>query len=92
MPGRTKSRLLRQRFFLRNNWLAEDAYQPRPYDGSMVVFSTLALAPEPTLGWKELVRGGLEVHPIAGDHRSHRDLMTGKFVTEVAARLRGYLV
>ncbi|HXM80023.1 MAG TPA: thioesterase domain-containing protein, partial [Thermoanaerobaculia bacterium] len=89
--GRPLPALLRQRFFLRNNWHAEDDYRPRPYDGRMVVFSTPEWASEPTLGWKELVRGGIEVHPIAGDHRSHRDLMTGKFVTEVAARLRASL-
>ena len=84
--GRPLPAFLRQRFFMRNNWHAEEDYRPRPYDGRMVVFSTAAS--EPALGWKELVRGGVEVHPIAGDHRLHRDLMKGQFVKEVATRLR----
>jgi aspartate racemase len=89
--GRPLPAILRQRFFQRNSWYAEENYRPRPYDGKMVVFSSSEFASEPALGWKELVRGGVEVHPIAGDHRKHRDLMKGKFVREVAARLRASL-
>lgn len=44
-------------------------------------FETKNLFPEPKLGWEELVTGGVEIHEISGDHKLHRDLMAGKFVS-----------
>jgi amino acid adenylation domain-containing protein len=84
-------RLLRGRYFLVNHQVAENAYAPGKYPERMVIFETEGLFPDPRLGWQDLIAGGLEIHRIPADHRSHRDLMTGGFVARMAALLRTYL-
>jgi thioesterase domain-containing protein len=43
--------------------------QPRPYTGKITVFRGEDPIPcGPDMGWAELAQGGIEVHPIAGDH------------------------
>ena len=66
--------------------LAVRRYQPRPYDGKLVIIANeQACAADPTLGWN--APGGLEVHKISGNHenylRDHPD--------DVAVILRHYL-
>jgi len=47
-------------------------YRPKPYQGSVVMLNNeTTVAEEPTLGWKEFVRGGIEVHTIPGDHDAY---------------------
>jgi len=83
--------VVRRSFFLYNHGFAEHAYRPRPYPGKMVVFETKGLFLDSSLGWDELVTGGVEIHEISGDHKLHRDLMAGKFVIGLADRLNKYL-
>ena len=46
-----------------------------------------ATGADPTLGWKDFVRGGIEVSKVPGDHLSYiRD-----HVQSTAGRLREYL-
>jgi hypothetical protein len=89
--GRSLPTIVRQSFFLHNHALAEYTYRPRPYPGKMVVFETKGLFLDPKLGWDELVTGGVEIHEIPGEHRLHRDLMSGQFVIALAERLNKYL-
>jgi thioesterase domain-containing protein len=54
---------------------AAAAYRPRPYNGSAVLFRTndrLALGvfreADPLNGWGELIRGGIHLENLPGDH------------------------
>jgi thioesterase domain-containing protein len=78
-------------FFIRNNHVAELAYVPRPYRGSMVLFRADDLYDDPYLGWDGLADQGIEVHEIAGDHLNQRTLMHEPYIAQVAARLETIL-
>jgi thioesterase domain-containing protein len=45
-------------------------YEPRPYQGPVVLFRVskqpLGIHPDPTLGWGELMKGGLELYEVPG--------------------------
>ncbi|MES2950537.1 MAG: amino acid adenylation domain-containing protein [Pseudomonadota bacterium] len=69
------------------------SYQPRPYDGQVLLFcGTEGFGPqfgEPELGWRELVSSGLEVVAVPGDHHS---VMVGGGARLIAARLNGGVI
>jgi thioesterase domain-containing protein len=88
--GRGLPEPLRRDYFLVNHFRAEKAYRPRPYGGSMTVFQSLGVFRDRDLGWSPFV-GGLEIHEIAGNHRRHRDLMTGEFIESVTGHLKACL-
>ena len=52
--------------------LVIDRYVPKPYIGRVVLFRTAQFQTgrfrDPELGWGKLVRGGLEVYELPGDH------------------------
>lgn len=61
------------------NKIASSNYVPQTYPGKVTLFKSKItsdrIAPEgwyvdPSLGWEELVGGGLEVYEISGDHHS----------------------
>ncbi len=64
------------------------SYQPRPYDGQVLLFcGTEGFGPqfgEPELGWRELVAAGLEVVAVPGDHHG---VMVGASARMIAAHL-----
>ena len=73
--------------------LARDAYRPEPYEGSAVLFQAKRNIRTPAdahAGWRKLVRGGLEVYPLAC---THTEIMQEPYVQdlarELAARLDG---
>jgi thioesterase domain-containing protein len=46
-------------------------YNPQPYDGAAILFrakNELVRYPDPNLGWGALIKGGLEIREISGDH------------------------
>lgn len=55
-------------------WRAGLQYKPVPYTGKLTLFRAshqpLGIYPDPTLGWKELVKGELEIHEVPGHHGS----------------------
>jgi thioesterase domain-containing protein/acyl carrier protein len=51
--------------------LAIHRYRPRPYDGRVALLVSEEYHRRgPTLGWDALAAGGLDVHPIPGDHHT----------------------
>jgi thioesterase domain-containing protein/acyl carrier protein len=64
------------------------SYQPRPYDGEVLLFcGTEGFGPqfgEPELGWRELVGSALEVVAVPGDHHG---VMLGTSAGMIAAHL-----
>ncbi|HYO70115.1 MAG TPA: amino acid adenylation domain-containing protein, partial [Archangium sp.] len=77
------------RMYARNRRASRN-YEPKPYEGSLVLLRA-AEGPEgqeEDLGWGELVRGGVEVHEVPGDHFS---LIAMPHVEHLAARLRELL-
>jgi len=82
---------LRERWFLALNGVAEHAYRPEPYPGSMVVFRSKGLYYDPCMGWGGHVKGGIETHDIPGSHRDHRDLMEEPIVGTLTEALKRYL-
>lgn len=49
-------------------------YAPMPYSDKIILFRAtnqpLGIVPDPTLGWKEVAVGGLEIHEVPGHHGS----------------------
>ena len=66
MPGITKTSQL--------NWVYVNrvavGYDPQPYPGEIVFFvdSNTSELPDPTLGWRQLARGGASTHTVSGSH------------------------
>jgi len=76
----------------RANRRALAAYAPLPYAGQVHLFRAAGRVSrqeeeDPTLGWGELVNGGLSVADLPGDHYS----ILGEEVEALAARLRALL-
>ena len=72
-----------------NNSRARNTYVPRPYAGRVTLFRALQghvlRCPDPTLGWKEIALGGLEIVEVPGEH----DVMIEKpHVGELARKMR----
>ena len=88
--GRGLPEPLRRNYFLVNHFRAERAYRPRPYGGSLTIFESQGLFRDRDLGWSPWV-GALEIYEIPGNHRRHRDLMTGEFIESVTAHLKACL-
>lgn len=69
-----------------------DRYAPRPYTGRVVLFRTARFQTgrfrDPTLGWGELVVGGLEVHELPGNHQG---VFQEPVVAMLARKLSPYL-
>jgi len=66
-------------------------YQPQPYDGDATLFRAEPYAwshPESREGWKELIRGKLEIRPISG---RHYEIVDPPHVQTLAVELRDAL-
>ena len=64
------------------------SYRARPYPGEACLFianASLDMTREPSLGWEQLVRGGLDIHRLPGAHSS---IMKEPLVAELAAMLQ----
>lgn len=63
-------------------------YQPRPYAGKLTLFRAAQLATplhhQPALGWLPWAKGGVEEHPLEGEHVN---LFQPPFVSLLAAQL-----
>ena len=82
---------IRRIYFLANHWEAESKYRPKVYPGPMTVFRSGGVVDDPKLGWDSLISRGLEIYAVSEQIRSHRDLMTGKFVRALSPRLKSLL-
>ena len=55
-----------------HSYLAWMNYKPAPYSGPITLFRAtnqpLGIVPDPTLGWKSLALGGIEIHDVPGYH------------------------
>ena len=75
---------------------ALDAYEPKPYNGKITLFTTpvkdklkyMYYLNDPEMGWGRLVNGYVEAHRISGDHTS---VMTMPFVMGLSEQLKKYL-
>ncbi len=59
------------------NYVAEQRYRPRQYSGAATLFRAMkqpvGTYDDPSLGWDQLVAGGLQVYNVPGDHLSMTD-------------------
>jgi len=60
-------------------------YAPQQYLGHATIFKTSALSYRPSLDWRALITGGVEIHEAAADHM---DLTKEPLVAMWAARLK----
>ena len=79
-------------YFLVNNHLAKQRYRPVKYSGSIFVYTIRGRHRSPDLGWPNWVTGGVTATEIAGDFRSHRDLMDEPMVSGLTDALRPQLI
>ena len=80
------------RVYHATGWATYD-YQARPYLGAIHLFNasqpSMELDTDATLGWKDLVKGQIEVHQIPGDHYSIiREPGVGLLTQKLAVCLR----
>ena len=73
-------------------FVAEKSYRPRPYGGNVAVFRCDAyratIYNDRDGGWREFVKGSLEVHEIPGDHLG---ILNEPNVQSLAGKLTGCL-
>ena len=72
------------------NFLAVDNYVPRFYSGRATLFLATDLTASYDLreGWRELIKGGIDVHEISGDHIN---IIQEPYVGVLADKLRDCL-
>lgn len=70
-------------------WRAGQNYVPEFYAGNITLFRAtlqpLGIVPDPTLGWKDLVGGKLEIHEVPGHHGS---IVVEPYVAVLAEKLK----
>ena len=73
-------------------YLAWMNYKPAPYPGAITLFRAtnqpLGIVPDPTLGWKDLPAGGVEIHVVPGYHAA---IVSEPRVRFLVAKLRPLL-
>jgi amino acid adenylation domain-containing protein len=89
--GRPVPERLREEYFLRLHAFAEHAYEPKIYDGEILMFSGAGLYEDRELGWTGLAEQGVRVHTIPGEHKDNRVLMREPHVGSIAEILQPYL-
>jgi amino acid adenylation domain-containing protein len=71
---------------------AEQKYQPKPYDGHIVLFRASEKAlrglDDPRGGWQKYALGGIEIHEVDGDHGN---ILNEPQVRQLAAHMRARL-
>ncbi len=72
-------------------FLLQSRYEPKPYQGSMVVFRSPGIYNDPYLGWKDFVKQGIRTFDIPGDHENRRDILNEPFVGALAEKLKYFL-
>jgi amino acid adenylation domain-containing protein len=85
--GRPVPEAIRARFWPILHALAERAYAPPAYPGSMMLFREAGLYDDPSLGWSGLAAGGIEVHEIGDAHADRRTWTSEPYLRAVAERL-----
>lgn len=70
--GRQLPHAIRYQFVERVNLAALRIYRPRPWDGDIILFRALddPDARDPTMGWRETVRGNIRVIDCPGTHNT----------------------
>ena len=80
------------RTFLEEHARALAAYQPRPYEGPIVLLrartASLSGWRAPDLGWRAVARGGLTIKTVRG---AHDNILTQPRVRSLAAQLAAFL-
>jgi hypothetical protein len=81
-----------RRRVLEYQFRAMRTYELKPYEGRLLLFRAqrqpLVSAHDPHLGWGELIRGGIDVIHVQGNHK---DLLHQPHVQTIAAGLRPQL-
>ncbi len=86
--GKVASPRLRHFYIIDTYHNAINAYQPKPYNGTVTVFKAGSSEGPDDMGWKELVKGGLDLHTLPGDHYSLiKDPGVVRLVQELSASL-----
>jgi len=74
------------------NWIAADYYTPDAYDGAVVLFRCINRLetdpPDATRIWKRLVKGGVDLRDVPGDHNS---MLREPGVRTLAEQMLSYL-
>ena len=75
-----------------HSYIAWMNYKPTPYPGAITLFRAtnqpLGIVPDPTLGWKDLPAGGVEIHDVPGYHAA---IVSEPRVRFLVAKLRPLL-
>ena len=85
--GITIPQALRGMYVLSMTHVAECAFVPGPYDGTMTLYRGKGLYQDPNLGWSSLAAKIDSVEIDGGTHRIRRDMMNEPIVQELASRL-----
>jgi len=69
----------------------QSKYEPKAYQGSMIIFRSPAIFSDPYLGWNNFVKGKIETFEIPGEHKTRRDIMNEPHVQYLAEKLSSLL-
>jgi amino acid adenylation domain-containing protein len=82
---------LREEYFLRLHAIAEYWYEPKIYDGEILMFSGAGMYDDLELGWAGLADAGIRTHTIPGEHTDNRSMMQEPNVGPIAEILQRHL-
>jgi amino acid adenylation domain-containing protein len=89
--GRPLPEEAREEYFLRLHAKAERVYEPKPYNGDLLVFFGERLYEDPQLGWGGLATGEIRAYAVPGSHDNNRQAMMEPYVAFVSERLQAHL-
>ena len=86
--GKVASPRLRHFYIIDTYYKAINAYQPKTYPGTVTVFKAGNSDGPEDMGWSTLVKGGLDLHTLPGDHSSLiKDPCVVRLVQELSASI-----
>jgi hypothetical protein len=89
--GRPLPEARREEYFLHLHARAEQAYEPRPYNGDLLVFFGGGLYEDPELGWGGLATGEIRAYAVPGHHHNNRQAMADPYVAFISERLQAHV-
>jgi pimeloyl-ACP methyl ester carboxylesterase len=82
---------IRNYYFLYTNAIAENRYEPKPYDGNMLIFRDQGPYGDANLGWGRFVTGDIESYEVPVTVNDHRALMQEPVAAILAQKLEQYV-
>lgn len=80
-----------KRYIVQSMATALSQYRAKAYRGKMIIFRSPCLYKDPSLGWTNLIEGGITTFDVQGEHGVGNAIFQKPYVQSVADQLKKYL-